>query len=555
MSLDGLRDLSWLILSLSLFSAAALASVATILSFLIRRFKQISVWKIPGPPSISYMSGNYSQMFHAGASEFHAHLNRTYGRVVRITGLLSDAELVISDARACASILVKDQDNFEVIEWFMEEAFRGSSHRLLSLKGAHHRKLRKQLNPVFAPKHLRAMVPLFHTVAQQLREVLENKVAHGPQEIDLLNWLSRLSLEMILQGGLGHTFDSLNPDGGESEFGKAIKEFTPTMTRLIAFCMFFPLVSRWPSWILRFGAKLMPFPMIHNIIRVTDTIDKHAREIFDHKKALLKSGEQQFAQQISHGKDLISVLMKSNSDASDDERFTDEEIMGQMASLSFAATDTTSTALARIFFMLAQHPDAQEKLRHELDDALAVSGANSLGYDELGDLPYLDAVCKETLRMFPPLNFAHRVCLADTAVPLSQAVHTAEGPMDTLVIPRGTAVHVNIIGLNRDPYIWGADGNEWKPERWLAPLPGSVLAARIPGVYANTLTFVGGSRSCIGFKFSELEMKVVLSQLVPAFRFSLSQTEVIWRFGGITSPTVKGSDAVGPSMPLVLQKV
>lgn len=63
----------------------------------------------------------------------------------------------------------------------------------------------------------------------------------------------------------------------------------------------------------------------------------------------------------------------------------------------FAATDTTSGALARIFHSLAQHPEAQDRLRKEITDARAKGG--DLDYNELSALPYLDAIIRETLRL------------------------------------------------------------------------------------------------------------------------------------------------------------
>lgn len=65
--------------------------------------------------------------------------------------------------------------------------------------------------------------------------------------------------------------------------------------------------------------------------------------------------------------------------------------------LVFAAMDTTSAALSRILHLLAEHPDVQEKLRQEIVEAQA-QGEN-LSYDDLVSLPYLDAVCRETLRL------------------------------------------------------------------------------------------------------------------------------------------------------------
>jgi cytochrome P450 len=66
------------------------------------------------------------------------------------------------------------------------------------------------------------------------------------------------------------------------------------------------------------------------------------------------------------------------------------------SNLTFAAMDTTSNALARILHVLSTHQDVQSKLRQEIVDARR---RGNLGYDELAALPYLDAVCRETLRL------------------------------------------------------------------------------------------------------------------------------------------------------------
>lgn len=67
--------------------------------------------------------------------------------------------------------------------------------------------------------------------------------------------------------------------------------------------------------------------------------------------------------------------------------------------LTFAATDTTSSALSRTIHLLAQHEDVQDNLRKELKSARQNNRGEDLGYDELDSLPYLDAICKETLRL------------------------------------------------------------------------------------------------------------------------------------------------------------
>jgi hypothetical protein len=67
--------------------------------------------------------------------------------------------------------------------------------------------------------------------------------------------------------------------------------------------------------------------------------------------------------------------------------------------------DTTSNALARIIWLLSQNIDVQDKLRKEIREAHQRCGGDRLGYDELISLPFLDAVCRETLRLYAILSF------------------------------------------------------------------------------------------------------------------------------------------------------
>ena len=69
--------------------------------------------------------------------------------------------------------------------------------------------------------------------------------------------------------------------------------------------------------------------------------------------------------------------------------------------------DTTSNALSRILHQLSLHPDVQNKLRAEIVEATA-GGTTDLDYDTLMGLPYLDAVCRETMRYYPPVSVLNR---------------------------------------------------------------------------------------------------------------------------------------------------
>jgi len=74
----------------------------------------------------------------------------------------------------------------------------------------------------------------------------------------------------------------------------------------------------------------------------------------------------------------------------------------------------------------------------------------------------------------------------DTCLSLATPVQGPNGEQITQVpIPKGTPVHVSIVGSNRNARLWGLDAEEWKPERWLQPLPDALVDAKIPGVYSH----------------------------------------------------------------------
>lgn len=71
-------------------------------------------------------------------------------------------------------------------------------------------------------------------------------------------------------------------------------------------------------------------------------------------------------------------------------------------------------------------------------------------------------------------------------LPLSQPVRGRDGKLITEIpLPKDTAVFVGVMSSNTNRALWGDDAYEWKPERWLSPLPEAVLDAKIPGVYSN----------------------------------------------------------------------
>lgn len=81
-------------------------------------------------------------------------------------------------------------------------------------------------------------------------------------------------------------------------------------------------------------------------------------------------------------------------------------------------------------------------------------------------------------------------------MPLSAPVKATDGTMlNEIFVPKGTDIMIGIRASNRNPALWGPDADEWKPDRWLAPLPDTVTQAHIPGVYSNLWVSYSMNRS------------------------------------------------------------
>ncbi|KAI0791135.1 cytochrome P450 [Abortiporus biennis] len=510
---------------------------------------------IPGPKPSSWLFGNLREFQDRQAGwRFREDLGTKWNGVVRIKGVLGEDMLYVFDPKAMHSVLVKDSNMHERHEWSLLFSYLLLGKGLLSTSGIHHRQQRKMLNPLFSIAHMRAVTDIFFQVSYKLRDGLSNEIKQGCEDIDVLNWFGRAALELIGQGGLGYSFDPLVKNVPNT-LGDTIKRILPTVGGTMIYKNLLPIVVKigTPSFRRRL-VEMIPLRKLKETTKNVDTITSECQNIYITKKKALLAGDDVLIQQVGEGKDIMSVLLKANMKADESDRLPEDELIGQMSTLVFAAVDTTSSALTRILDLLAMHPEVQDKLRAELK---AARENGEITYDTLVDLPYLDAICRETLRLYPPVSIITRGTNGDTILPLSEPIVGVDGQLiNEIPVPKGAQVFIGILSSNRNKALWGEDVLEWKPERWLSPSTKELSESRIPGVYSNLMTFGGGGRSCIGFKFSQLEMKTVLSVLIESFKFSHSKDrhKVVWNSAGIAFPSI-GYETTTPSMPMHIELV
>ncbi|EKM59788.1 uncharacterized protein PHACADRAFT_250518 [Phanerochaete carnosa HHB-10118-sp] len=272
-------------------------------------------------------------------------------------------------------------------------------------------------------------------------------------------------------------------------------------------------------------------------------------------------------------RDLLTLLIRANmaTDIPESQRLTDDEVLAQVPTFIVAGHETTSTATTWALFALAQRPHVQRKLRAEL---LGVP-TDGPTMDALNALPYLDAVVRETFRHHAPVPMSLREAVQDDVIPVGTPYTDKHGRVrETVEVRRGDLVCLPILALNRRCDIWGDDAHEFRPERW-EDVPEA--AASVPGVWGNLLTFLGGPRACIGYRFSVVECvpaavflslprqvcsellgrtKALLFALVRAFEFELAvpAEDVKKQSRIVTRPVVTGPDGrAKASLPLIIR--
>ncbi|CAA7269603.1 unnamed protein product [Cyclocybe aegerita] len=346
--------------------------LTTLWLFSRRRSRAATFDNLRGPPAASWLSGSLDKLVNKRAWD-HREISEAYGGVARVKELFGRDGLYIYDPKALHHILVKDQYTYEETDAFITNNRIIFGEGLLTTLGGREASASEEdAQPSLFDRtsaqdgfYLRAarLIP-----TSQLRDALVKMMASGPKEINILGWNTRRALELIGQSDLGWAFDSMEENSTLHPYAVAVKQFVPLSGNS-------PAIS------------------LHNLHDVIDTLHKTSVEIIQAKRKALQEGDTALEAQIGRGKDIISILMKANLEASDEDKLSDAELEGQVMTFMFAATDTTSGALTHILHLLATYKEYQTKLREEIRNARKENGGQDIGYDALSTLPFLDAIC------------------------------------------------------------------------------------------------------------------------------------------------------------------
>ncbi|KAL0956199.1 hypothetical protein HGRIS_002356 [Hohenbuehelia grisea] len=520
--------------------------LAAVLYVLYRRRSRISVSHVPGPEPESFLLGNFKELFQSKAAEADFKWTRQYGDIVRIKGICGEERLLIADPKALQYIVHTSGYNF--MKWpdrtELSRVLMGRG--LLWADGHIHKRQRKVMLPGFGTGEARSFLPLFRKVASQLSVHWLDILGAAPDQtsvLDVPHWLSRATLDAVGEAAFDYHFGAL--ENQDNEFAKSYFGLMANTVGSPPDSAIF-LQNSLPLKALQLLAKFSPSrnrAYARNAAKVANQV---AEEMVESKNEALLLGK--------GSKDIMSLLVKANASENEKTKLTQEELFSEMRTILLAGHETVACTLVWTLLELARHPEAQNRLRAEIreaEQAAHARGAREPSSADLDGMPYLTAVLKESMRLNPALYQNYRYAARDDVLPLFKPLRTTTGEDITeLPIPKGIKVILSIAAYHRNKEIFGEDADEFSPERWLEDAPekkGPTL-----GVYGNLLTFAGGIRTCIGWRFAIVEMQAFLTELVTNFEFGLTDATKRLRREAclVMLPTLEGEVEKGEQLPL-----
>ena len=347
---------------------------------------------------------------------------------------------------------------FETVRWMMGDG-------LVASTGAFHLKQRRLIQPRFhrryIDKYAAAMTEISSRKSRQWRD---------GAKVDMEQEMRELTLQIVAKA----LFDIETSD--------VVRRVGESFAETDSY-MYLRLTQ--PVFLRRF---------LHNLPLRSSRRFRAARAYLDELiYGLIKERRESGAE----GDDLLCMLLQvryEDAESEEDARMSDELVRDEAVSLYVAGHDTTATTLAYSFHLLAHNPEVEERFHAELDGVL---GDRDATLDDLPNLPLLDQIVTETLRLYPPFWGLGRMVFE----PLELGGYH---------IPPGVAVMVAPLITHRDPR-WFEDPLEFRPERWTPE-----FRSELPRF--AYFPFGGGPHQCIGEGFAWLEAKLALATLCRRWR-------------------------------------
>jgi cytochrome P450/NADPH-cytochrome P450 reductase len=346
--------------------------------------------------------------------------------------------------------------------------------------GEHYEKVRRVMLPWYAPANQRTQLNL---MKDQARKLVAAWSALGEGEpVEARTWMERYALEVSGRGACNYNFGLFDGDGEPPPFAVAIPESTKESIRRVAdpnpdFTLFAGRASRERRRRYR----------------------QQNSELFRTAEALVRTRMQ--TRPAGEQTDLLSRLVTTpdpeTGEMLDAQTMRDQVLMH--LSNGFNGPSITGAWLA---FILATHPDVEEKVLAEIDQVSGGDPDYDLQYDDLAKLTYTTQVIKETMRIYPPM-------------PVSIRRSRKDGMLGRYRVRKGDIILVGTLAAQRDPRYWGPDPDRFDPDQFaLEKVVDRPRHAFIP--------FSVGKRQCMAQEVTFMMLRVVMFEIGKHYRLRLA---------------------------------
>jgi cytochrome P450/NADPH-cytochrome P450 reductase len=391
--------------------------------------------------------------------------------------------VVVSDAELLDEIAA-DEEQFgktvEEINFFAQlQNSRGAGISVIG-DGDHYEQVRRVMLPWYAPAHQRTQVERMKEQARKLVDAWQRLPDDDP--IDARAWMERYTLEVSGRGACNYDFGLLEGDGCPHPFAAAVPESTKESILRVA--------EPRPDLALPGGAKWRRSRRYH----------RHKHELFETATALVRA--RMHTSPLGEQTDLLSRLV-ATADPETGERLDVETIRDQILMHLSNGFNGPSITGAWLAYVLATHPDVEEKLIAEIDGITGGDPDYDLRYDDLMSLTYTTQVIKETLRIYPPMPVTIRRSLKD-------------GMLGRYRIRRRDVILVGALAAQRDPRWWGPTPDAFDPDQFASER----TAERPRHAF---IPFSIGKRQCMAQEVTFMMLRVVLFEIYKRYRLRLPE--------------------------------
>eukprot|EP00937_MAST-01D_sp_MAST-1D-sp2_P006811 g6811.t1 len=351
--------------------------------------------------------------------------------------------------------------------------------------------------------------------------------------VDVQDLWFRYTMDSIGEIGFGVRMGTLEL-AAASAAGAATPAASRTQRAAHSFARNFDLAHRHMmlfkgSLGVRMLLQLLPPPFSGLAFRIFDRVNANARAFFAAVAALdafsyrlIRQRRGEGAASLGAKTDLLALFLQEGGVATGgavggavaaDASMSDRQLRDVVMSFIIAGRDTTACLLSWATLILVTHPHIERKVREELARELPERATPSFE-DATARLPYLAALLKEALRLYPPVPADGKTAAEDDTLPDGSAVGA------------GTLVTFFPFGMGRSAALWGEDVLEPRPERWLGdgPIIGADGARRQPTFFENPV-FQAGPRICLGMNMAVLEASIALAMLLQRYRLRLAEPD------------------------------